>query len=662
VRVLKRTLAWLWPARVSFVELELLQTSLVRSLLYFVIAVTGVLTVRNLLFHSFPFAPVFILDSIVVVNVVVMSLRPSYSRWVLRFSLASFLVVVYWAALQWGSAVAPGIQYLALFGLFGTLMDCPATGNIITLASLAQLLALRQRFGFADARAETLWFNVSSCTVLAQLFGLAFYHVFVSVQAQLSAQALRLQQAEDVRQGLVRALFQGLQEPVQNLALAAAQPLGEAGGQLRARVLQIADELQAAAGLQLDGSGVDSAVEAEVGLRWVRRRFMVITLWVALASVSASTLNNLLHGAPLALPLGIAAALVAALVWLRGRSVDVERVNAIQVLCYLALFIHGVWQDGFQGVPQTLPFLLNIVLAAALLAGFGVALLAGAVGLVLVVAVWILGQHSFPEAVALSNLLLSLFLMIAVCREVWNLHAHLLQQLRERARSLAVALRQRRRLLGTLFHDINNPLMAIQAILQLPKAGVPLLASDQDRVQRMALRIRQLVDAAESFLLGEARVPLASLMPVDVGQLFAETQELFEARLRAKRQRLTITAPPGLAVLALPVVLRESVISNLVSNALKFSPALADLALVASVHGDEVCLAVRDAGAGVPEDVLAALAQDRPVASRVGSVGEQGQGLGLSLVQEHLDRLGGRLELLTRAEGGTEARAWLKKA
>jgi C4-dicarboxylate-specific signal transduction histidine kinase len=65
---------------------------------------------------------------------------------------------------------------------------------------------------------------------------------------------------------------------------------------------------------------------------------------------------------------------------------------------------------------------------------------------------------------------------------------------------------------------------------------------------------------------------------------------------------------------------------------------------------------------GVPVEVLQSLAQGLPVSTRVGTGGEQGQGLGLGLVQEHLRRLGGRLELERLAGGGTEARIWLKRA
>jgi signal transduction histidine kinase len=389
---------------------------------------------------------------------------------------------------------------------------------------------------------------------------------------------------------------------------------------------------------------------------------MVITLWVALAAVLAATANNLVLGGPLALPLAIGAALIAAMLWLRGRAVNVDAINRAQVLVYLTLFVNGVIHDGIDGVPVTLPYLPNIVLAAALLSGFGLALVAGGVGALLVAGVWLGGQHSFQDSASLMNVLLSVSLMTAVSHSVWNLHSALLVQLHARAEALSESLRQRRRLLGTLFHDINNPLMAIQGILQLPQAGVPLTPRDQERVQHMAGRIHGLVTSAEGYLLVDVNVPSAELKSVDVAQAFADTQELFEARLRVKRQHLSFSSPPDLAVRALPEVLRDSVLSNLVSNALKFSPATAGLSLEAREQGDEVALVVRDNGPGVPQAVIDALATGGIVHSGTGTGGEQGQGLGLGLVQEHLRRLGGRLELERLVGGGTEARAWLKKA
>jgi signal transduction histidine kinase len=385
-------------------------------------------------------------------------------------------------------------------------------------------------------------------------------------------------------------------------------------------------------------------------------------LWVAILTLLAAVAHNASHGNGLvAEPAFIAAALLGLLAWLRKRDVEVARINRGLLLLYLALFIKGIHEEGPLGLPPTLPFLPNLILAAALLSGTGFSLLFVAVGFAVVTWIWTQNTLALPDKVMLQNLVAMLSILSVLCHQVWTLHHDLLLQLEIRAAELGASMRQRRRLLGTIFHDISNPLAVIMGQLQLDAAGIPPQAQDGGRIESMADRIRQIVDHAETFLLQESAVPDEKMQAVDVAQFFADTQDLFEVRLRAKRQHLTFASPGGLKVLGLPEVIRDSVLSNLVSNALKFSQTAAGLALEAIEQRDEVALVVRDTGPGIPEDVLLALHRRQSVISREGSGGEQGQGLGLSLVQEHLQRLGGRLELKRLPGGGTEARAWLKK-
>jgi K+-sensing histidine kinase KdpD len=118
----------------------------------------------------------------------------------------------------------------------------------------------------------------------------------------------------------------------------------------------------------------------------------------------------------------------------------------------------------------------------------------------------------------------------------------------------------------------------------------------------------------------------------------------------------------SLRLLASRNLLVESVLGNLVSNAIKFSPRGSNLTFAAERQNGEVKMAVMDSGPGVPGEVLAHLNDEGAVASTPGTEGEKGSGFGLQLVGEHLSRMGGRLELKPRAAGGTEAAVWLPSA
>jgi signal transduction histidine kinase len=662
VAFIRKIWDWLWPARASFLELEQLQTGLLRSLLGLGLGTALVLTLRAYFSQVISMAPGLELLAALLLCLGMLHGYPGARLWILRFLLLICLAIIYFASLRWGSAVAPPVPLLALLGLFGTLLDSPLVGNLVTLGSLGVMEALRRRFGLPSEPVRHFWSNLLFCTITDELIALCFYHVFIRVQEQWNAQSLRMVEVNQERQALIKALFQGLQEPVQGLLRAAQRPLQEAHGDIRTQVLALADYLQGASGLRHSLGAVDDVDAVRVSLQELQKRFLELLLWLAVALLGLTALRNWMAGGLVWLP-ALSFAGLSALLWrvLRGK-VDVEAINRSLMLFYLMLFVIGIWKQSWDGIPPTLTFLPNLVLGAALVSGEGLALFTASVGTLVIVAVWVWGTPDLPEQVTLGNMLMAMVVLAVLCRGVWRQHAALLQLLRRRTDSLAQALRQRRRLLGTLFHDINNPLMAIQAVLQLPREGLPLTPKDQERVQNMAWRIGQLLASAESFLLGDAHVPSDGLQKVKVSQVFAEMQELFEVRLKDKRLKLSFMSPAGLAVLALPEVLRDSILSNLISNALKFSPAGSSLALEAQVVGDEVVLLVRDQGPGVPDSVRQALHNDSMIDSQRGTQGETGQGLGLGLVQEHLSRLGGRLELERLAGGGTEARAWLKKA
>ena len=142
----------------------------------------------------------------------------------------------------------------------------------------------------------------------------------------------------------------------------------------------------------------------------------------------------------------------------------------------------------------------------------------------------------------------------------------------------------------------------------------------------------------------------------------AALMEAFALRLTRKQMRFTNDVDPALAVRAQPDLLVESVLGNLVSNAIKFSPQGSIIDLRAERADGFVRLVLSDSGPGLPAEVLRQWGQDTALPSRAGNDGEQGQGYGLQLAREHLERMGGRVELRQRDGGGTQAIIWLLSA
>ncbi|HXC64083.1 MAG TPA: HAMP domain-containing sensor histidine kinase, partial [bacterium] len=237
-----------------------------------------------------------------------------------------------------------------------------------------------------------------------------------------------------------------------------------------------------------------------------------------------------------------------------------------------------------------------------------------------------------------------------------GLHAALIRHRQAVLEALERGLAGRQRLLGVLFHDLANPLGVISLRLQGGHAGG---AGERQQILGQVRRLQGLLEAARPFVLEQGELPPARRRPLYLEPLLAELPLQFQQRLELKDQRLQWRCQPGLAVATVPELLSGCVLSNLVSNAIKFSPRGATIQVEAQAKGGTAELWVLDSGPGFPAAVLSDRLRVRRYVSSPGSLGEPGQGLGLGLASDYLSRLGGSLELDNAAQGGARARVLL---
>jgi len=219
--------------------------------------------------------------------------------------------------------------------------------------------------------------------------------------------------------------------------------------------------------------------------------------------------------------------------------------------------------------------------------------------------------------------------------------------------------RQQRELMGILAHDIRNPLSGIALTAELLSEE-----GDEPERRRSVTQIRGAVTAVTGLLnrflgmqaMEAGRVDLA-LGPVPVAAQLREVASLFQAQAAGKEQRLAVEAREGWAI-ADPRMLEE-VLSNLVSNALKFSPrgSKVSLAVQPGVPG-RMRIAVQDEGPGLSEADKAGLFQRFARLDARPTGGEQSVGLGLSISKRLVEAMGGRIG--AESEPGQGATFWIE--
>lgn len=244
---------------------------------------------------------------------------------------------------------------------------------------------------------------------------------------------------------------------------------------------------------------------------------------------------------------------------------------------------------------------------------------------------------------ALGSAILMLVIAFSGRTEQERLHA----EVESKNTQLSDALNQNTSLLRMLSHDISNSLFVIELNKTLIEKGsdTEKCASRIDRaVQNIASLIKHTREQ-QALLSGKKTLDLKPNRLVAAIEL---SIDLIQERLDAKN--LTISRSYSLEddteVLADDVSLINSVLCNVLSNAVKFSPphSLIEVHIEArSEH--EVCLTIQDHGVGMPQDILKNLFEFSGSTSHLGTEGETGTGFGMPLVQTYMNCYGGKIQV-----------------
>jgi len=215
------------------------------------------------------------------------------------------------------------------------------------------------------------------------------------------------------------------------------------------------------------------------------------------------------------------------------------------------------------------------------------------------------------------------------------------------------------RFFSILSHDLRSPINSILSIADLladPDSG--LTATEIEEFHRHLLTNAQVTSKTAENLLQmvqfeEGRFTFAPA-PIKLRDVLATAEGALSGRSSSKGISIRTQCQPNLEVWADPRLL-QSIVQNLLSNALKFSHTGSEINVVAKSEADQVTLIVEDFGIGIkPHNIPKIFALDASH-STVGTAGEQGSGLGLNLCKQFADRLKGDLRLESEHQKGTRA-------
>ena len=210
---------------------------------------------------------------------------------------------------------------------------------------------------------------------------------------------------------------------------------------------------------------------------------------------------------------------------------------------------------------------------------------------------------------------------------------------------------------STVSHELRTPLTSITGALGLINGGV--LGAVPDTIKGMleiaegnSRRLRQLIDdLLDMDKLIAGKMPF-NLEPINLEALLAECDASHQGFAQQLNVSLLHSDCPELYVLADTQRLQQ-VLSNLLSNALKFSPPQGTVRLYIEPAHDHVRILVSDQGPGIPAEFSTRIFEKFSQVDASDRRQKGGTGLGLAISKELIERMGGSIGFASEMQKGS---------
>ncbi len=229
----------------------------------------------------------------------------------------------------------------------------------------------------------------------------------------------------------------------------------------------------------------------------------------------------------------------------------------------------------------------------------------------------------------------------------------LIAQLRQQAKELAEADRHKNDFLATVVHELRGPLAPIQnAVCLLKRVGAPAQAAPAVGIlERQARQMQRLVDdLMELSRVGRGKVRLQKEV-IELAPIVAQAVEACRPLNDAHQHTLTVSVPEEPVWLEADPGRLTQIVSNLLTNAVKYTPDGGHIELRVERQGREVILRVRDNGLGISAEMLPKVFDPFAQGSHAEDRSDGGIGVGLALVRTLVQLHGGRVQACSAGHG-----------
>jgi two-component system, OmpR family, sensor histidine kinase BaeS len=220
--------------------------------------------------------------------------------------------------------------------------------------------------------------------------------------------------------------------------------------------------------------------------------------------------------------------------------------------------------------------------------------------------------------------------------------------------------RAQRNLVADVAHEVRTPVAVLQAGTEAIMDGVAKLTQENvASLHAEVLRLSGMVDGLQRLAAAESAGLHLRPYPCDLGGITAEVAERLDDAFSAAK--ITLSTKLERTVVSCDPDRIRDVVSNLLTNSLKFTPPGGSVTVETGQEGDRAILRVTDTGIGIPADELPRVTERLFRGRRSGEV-TAGSGIGMAIVSELVRAHQGQLDISSEEGHGTQVTVRLSAA
>ncbi|MFC3563185.1 sensor histidine kinase [Pedobacter jamesrossensis] len=255
-------------------------------------------------------------------------------------------------------------------------------------------------------------------------------------------------------------------------------------------------------------------------------------------------------------------------------------------------------------------------------------------------------------ALAIILALAVIIVIIQNLKRIRKLNKRMMNQnsiMKDTLNSLELSQADNSRMIKMAAHDLRNPIGGIVSLTDIMIKKGNYSAIDLKKLELIKKASENSLNVVSDMLQFQSETIYKN--PVDLEEMLQYCISILEDKATAKNLRLNLISDKVIIQASIEKLWR--VMSNLISNAIKFSPVDSEINIKVILNDMNVEIQVQDNGIGIPIDLQDKIFDMGTEAKRIGTAGETPFGFGLAICKQFVEAHGGKIWVISKVGKGT---------